>query len=205
MASPPVPSHVSENIETIAQLTGSRVSRHQRAIEALTRHWVAPGRSTRSSGRRSSGCSTTPRRGARGCPDPRPPSAVLRAPGRRDGIRGDRGDDGPHGAESAESRGRAASSPRTAGDPRRGAEGDEDHRAARGAPARPCRTCATAGTSWPTRCSNRRTPRTCCRHSRIRSSRAIQSRLRPPRRAARRTEAAPARRDSAAAARGRSD
>lgn len=35
----PVPSHVTENIDTIAQLHaayGSRVSRHQRAIEALT-------------------------------------------------------------------------------------------------------------------------------------------------------------------------
>jgi uncharacterized membrane protein len=45
MASPPVPNHVSENIETIAQLTavsGSRVSRHQRAIEALTRHLGRP-------------------------------------------------------------------------------------------------------------------------------------------------------------------
>jgi uncharacterized membrane protein len=45
MASPPVPNHVSENIETIAQLTavsGSRVSRHQRAIEALTRQLGRP-------------------------------------------------------------------------------------------------------------------------------------------------------------------
>jgi uncharacterized membrane protein len=46
MASPPaVPSHVSENIETIAQLnaeSGSRVGRHQRAVEALTRHLGRP-------------------------------------------------------------------------------------------------------------------------------------------------------------------
>jgi uncharacterized membrane protein len=46
MASPPtVPTHVSENIETVAQLnaeSGARVSRHQRAIEALTRHLGRP-------------------------------------------------------------------------------------------------------------------------------------------------------------------
>jgi uncharacterized membrane protein len=42
---PAVPSHVSENIETIAQLSaesGSRVGRHQRAIEALTRQLGRP-------------------------------------------------------------------------------------------------------------------------------------------------------------------
>ncbi|HEX3770501.1 MAG TPA: DUF1003 domain-containing protein [Polyangiaceae bacterium] len=41
-----VPDHVSENIETIAELhakAGSRVSRHQRAIEGFTRQLGRPG------------------------------------------------------------------------------------------------------------------------------------------------------------------
>jgi uncharacterized membrane protein len=41
-----IPDHVTENIETIAELharAGSRVSRHQRAIEAITQHLGRPG------------------------------------------------------------------------------------------------------------------------------------------------------------------